>query len=743
MKLKTKLDQMFKFKKLLHPSLSAYFQIFSKNKEHATKATLFSGKWTTGTKEKLIKANMAGMEIAMTINRCDGGGRSLANVTEIIAVFVDCDDGAMTKAKLLAMSIPPHAIVETSPGNFHAYWLVKGCDVARFKPIQQALAKLLGADLSVCDASRVMRMPGTINWKRDKPFLAELVHLESNPKRIPIDRFIKKMELTVDVAKEEVNSTAAEISQALTKASKLTSAVRTRIKAALDGVPADERSCWLRFGMAIHSVDSSGIGYNLWTEWSRKSKKFDEKDQQKTWDGFKPNGGVNIETLYWIANRLKNGGDAAFDEMSIAELYAATFKHCLRYDRETRTWYNFAEVVWVADAQAPIRHARGLVAELSDNEKGKGGESLKRFRITSGLKNIVGHAELLDSLRITAKEFDKNPNSLAVKNGVIDLTTGEFHSGCASDYLRRQADVEFKAGADCPKWIAFMKAVTNKDKELYEFIRRALGYIMFGHADSQIFFLAIGSGGNGKGMLMRTVKAILGNYAQSVAPNLLSSAYGGNANSPTPALAALFGARFVICTELQARRKLDDAFIKQYAGGDEISARANYGDVFTFKPEGKLWLSANEMPEISASDEAMWRRLKPIPFNVKFDGAKRDDDLEKKFVDEYPGILNWMLRGATQFATDGLGKCAAVEALEAKMRKASDSVFAWMSECCIKNSRDMTQSSVAHGNYADFTRRSHRKPLSPSAFRASLEEKGFHHKKQKQGNFFEGFRLQA
>src|SRR5690606_1628844 len=102
--------------------------------------------------------------------------------------------------------------------------------------------------------------------------------------------------------------------------------------------------------------------------------------------------------------------------------------------------------------------------------------------------------------------------------------------------------------------VAFMKSVTCKDRGLYEYIQRALGYTLFGKADLQIFFLVVGSGSNGKGVLMRTLKNFLGEYAQSVAPNLLVSAFGGNANAPTPALAKLHGARLVICTELPTGR---------------------------------------------------------------------------------------------------------------------------------------------------------------------------------------------
>ncbi|MFJ2990708.1 phage/plasmid primase, P4 family [Collimonas sp. NPDC087041] len=739
-KLKPVTDEMYQFKTIFHPNVKACYQTFSKKPGLEKKSDYFLSKWTTKTKDKLMTANLDQMEVSMMINR--GNGRGSKNVTDITALFIDCDDNKMTKEKLLALPIPPQLIVETSPGNFHAYWLVKDCDVAQFKPIQKALATSLGTDPNICDPSRVMRMPGTINWKRDTPFLVKIVHIEKDPKRIAIDRFIKKMKLVIqapNTSDKKLYETGNGVSTDINPAKEMTPEMRARVEATITGINADNRLLWLRFGKAIHSADRTERGYDLWTKWSQKSTKFDEVEQRKHWDAFKADGALNIESLFWLANREKRDKNLALDEMSMADLFADSVKHRLRYDRVNKSWLYFSGVVWKVDMQAPLRIARDFIEELSQGNAGN--DSVKRFRSNGGLKAIVSQAELLDELNISAQDFDKDPNLFAVMNGVIDLTTGEFRNAQASDYLRRQANVEFDPNAKCPHWAEFLRSVLREDNDLHRCLRRAMGYTMFGHANLQIFFMIIGPGGNGKGVLMRTMQAMMGEYGQSVAPNLLTSAYSGNANGPSPALARLYGARMVVCTELPTDRKLDDAFIKQYAGGDEITARQTYGDIFSFKPEGKLWISTNEVPEIRASDEAMWRRIKPIPFNQKIREKDVDENLEKKFAKEYPGILNWMLDGAKGFSASGLGRCAAIKKLENKLRKDADSVHAWKSEFCTEEEGEHTQASVAYDSYTNYMRTLRRKPLSVAAFRASLVEKGFHHKKSTQCNFYDGFRL--
>ena len=44
-----------------------------------------------------------------------------------------------------------------------------------------------------------------------------------------------------------------------------------------------------------------------------------------------------------------------------------------------------------------------------------------------------------------------------LRNGVIDLTTGEFRQGRREDYITKQCGVAFDPNATCPKWEAFQK----------------------------------------------------------------------------------------------------------------------------------------------------------------------------------------------------------------------------------------------------------------------------------------------
>lgn len=728
-------NDMLEFKKYFHDNDQAVYQIFSKKEDFKRNSRVITGKFTADIRKQLVAANITGMEVAMMIN--SGTSRKSDAITRVTAIFADFDEGVMTEEQLLKLPIKPHLIVETSPGKFHVYWRIKDCDLDQFKRVMKALAVKLASDINICDPTRVMRMPGTYNHKYDPPFFVKIIFLRKDAKPISLRLFEKKMGLNVDID-------AVTASKAVEQCKPHSDISTEQIKTVLDALSPENRDIWLKVGMAIHSYDQTEVGYVIWVEWAKSSEKFDEAEHRKIWDGFVVNNGVTIKSLFWMAGHAKQGQYGKLSEGSLATLFAESFRDVLRYDPEEKRWYCFNGVVWVTDAQAPIRYARQMMQSLqSAMSESAVDNSIKQFLTVAAFKSVVNHAELLPELQISSLVFDKAPNLLAVQNGVIDLTTGKFRQASADDYLRRQAKVAFDAKAECKEFLKFMASITCDDKQLSNFIRRVMGYIVSGHADMQLFFLALGSGGNGKGVLMRTLKAMLGEYAVSVSPSLLTSAYSSNANAPSPALAVLCGARFVICTEMNGR-KMDEAFIKQFAGGDEITARHGYGSVFTFKPEGKLFLSANyrDLPEISAADEAMWRRMIPIPFNAVYIKGKNDDGkLDATLSKEFPGILNWLIKGSVAYSTDGLGSCTAVDEIKLKLRKEADSVLAWMSGCCKKNSKAETQASEAFESYKNFMRNSDRKCLSVQGFRAGLVNKGFMHHRGSSCNYYIGFRI--
>ena len=81
-----------------------------------------------------------------------------------------------------------------------------------------------------------------------------------------------------------------------------TQATLDQVQAALSHIPADDRDCWIRVGMAL-SNDLGGFGKEVWLDWSAKSEKFDQNDAEYQWESFKheTNNPVTLGTLFHLA----------------------------------------------------------------------------------------------------------------------------------------------------------------------------------------------------------------------------------------------------------------------------------------------------------------------------------------------------------------------------------------------------------------------------------------------------------
>lgn len=133
------------------------------------------GEVQTNVWQTLIELNQQGAGIFVTVNRTDGHGRKTENVVSVRAAFVDLDGPPLSV--LDKALLPPHIVVATSPGRYHAYWIIEGLTPEQFPAVQQALAKRYGGDPAVKDLPRVMRLPGFYHRKR-APFLVRILSEE-------------------------------------------------------------------------------------------------------------------------------------------------------------------------------------------------------------------------------------------------------------------------------------------------------------------------------------------------------------------------------------------------------------------------------------------------------------------------------------------------------------------------------------------------------------------------------------
>ncbi len=328
-----------------------------------------------------------------------------------------------------------------------------------------------------------------------------------------------------------------------------------------------------------------------------------------------------------------------------------------------------------------------------------------------------------------ADELDRDPWLLNVENGTLDLRTGELREHRREDLITKLAPVEYDPDADAPTWEAFLKTVVP-DGDTRRFLQRAVGYSLTGVVGEKVLPCLLGRGDTGKTTFVEAVMDLLGDdYAAPAAPDLLLAKRGSN--HPTE-LADLLGKRFVPTVEVEEGRRLAESLVKQLTGGDRIKARYMREDFFEFRPTHKVWLAANHPPIIRGGDDAIWNRVKKVPFDVVIPKERQDRRLREKLRVEAVGILAWAVRGCLEWQRDGLGEPGEVAAATAEYREDMDTFAEFLAEKCALGAEEWVSVARLRHTYVDWCRDAGERPLSWEVVTGRLRERGCFPKSRKE-----------
>jgi putative DNA primase/helicase len=274
------------------------------------------------------------------------------------------------------------------------------------------------------------------------------------------------------------------------------------------------------------------------------------------------------------------------------------------------------------------------------------------------------------------------------------------------------------SGKQPERWIKFLDDVTDGDKELQRYIQKAVGYSLTGSIREQCLFMCYGLGQNGKSTFLETVTDILGGYARNAQTETImlnvKGASGGASASPD--IARLKGARMVTANEPNQGVRMNEGLVKQLTGGDKITARFLHSREFEFVPEFKLWMSANNKPIITGTDQGIWRRMRLIPFIVAIPENKRDKSLKVKLNKELPQILKWAVDGCIMWLQEGLEVPACVQKATAEYRQEMDSLGQFCDLAIESDNASSTKFADVYEVYVNWAEENHEYLLSANKF---------------------------
>lgn len=337
------------------------------------------------------------------------------------------------------------------------------------------------------------------------------------------------------------------------------------------------------------------------------------------------------------------------------------------------------------------------------------------LQIARGLPPIAG--DVLD--------FNPDPWLFNVENGVLDLRTGELRDHDPGLMCSRLSQVTYDPNARDDRWDLYLKSVTRGDEDLEAYLRRAAGYTLTADTREEVFFIIYGPKNSGKSTFIDALMGILGDMAMLTQAETLMHQRGNAA--PKEELAAMLDKRMVATIEIPDGGRFAESLVKQMTGGDKIAARHLYKDRFEFQPVFKLWIATNHAPR--AYDDAIWRRIKRVPFPYEVPANERDLRLKAELKIPRTSLaraaLAWAVRGCLEWQAEGMGTCAAVEADTAEYADDQDKFGRFLEEETIMDPAGTTSGRDLYERYALWCAREGERPMTGTAFSIKLKDRGF------------------
>ena len=369
--------------------------------------------------------------------------------------------------------------------------------------------------------------------------------------------------------------------------------------------------------------------------------------------------------------------------------FAHYYKDNIRYSKNRKKWFFWDGKVWREDTTNEIRRlADDCIEKMKKQAYTYDTEDKQQLLLKWAFKtasnkqktNMIAETEHLRDIAIDVDYFDTQPDLINVENGIINLRNGELIPHSPDYHMSKIGYSEYSIEDKKPtRWLQFLEEITGGDKELQDYLQKAVGYSLTASTREQCLFICYGNGCNGKSTFMDVIITLMGTYALNMqAESIMIKKHSSAVNTD---IARLKGARFVTVAEPQEGMKLNESLIKQLTGGDKITARFLFAEEFEFKPEFKMWISTNHKPIINGTDNGIWRRIVLIPFLIKIPQDKIDRNLSYRLRKEMPQIMKWAVDGCIKWQKEGLEKPACIQKASDEYREEMDVLSKFVDDC--------------------------------------------------------------
>jgi putative DNA primase/helicase len=438
--------------------------------------------------------------------------------------------------------------------------------------------------------------------------------------------------------------------------------------------------------------------------------------------------------------------DEPWTELGYAHRLVKVYGDRLRYVPAWQRWLLWDGKRWAPDATGQAaRWAKVIARRLTTEALALTDEADRKVKVpaarrgesAASVRGALSLASTESEIVVTPDDLDADPFLLNCTNGVLDLRTGELGPHDPKLLLSKMTGAAFRPGAPGPEFVKFLERV-QPDPGMRDYLGRLLGHALEGRVTEHLLPIFHGAGRNGKGTLTGAVLTALGDYGDAADPDLLTAR---TFDAHPTSTADLFGLRLAVLHETDRGRRLAEATVKRLTGGDRIKARRMRENFWHFDPSHTFLMLTNHRPVISGTDEAIWARLRLVPWDVVIPAEERDLRLADKLSLELDAVLAWLAKGYADWHERGLGDPERVTAATEGYRAESDALARFMDQQCLTGPHFRVQSADLFSAWSKWCAEEGEDAGTQTAFSLALTNRGFDKRPTNAGKIWHGLAL--
>ena len=295
--------------------------------------------------------------------------------------------------------------------------------------------------------------------------------------------------------------------------------------------------------------------------------------------------------------------------------------------------YVFKEGIWINNGRQIIEEEiEKLLGELCKNNLVK--------EISEKVKRLTS---------INYKDFDKVDEELiCVKNGVLNLITGELINPKSDYYFKTKLSINFNKKKHCPKIINFLNETLYPED--LPVLQEWIGFCLYRKYFIKKAMILVGEKNTGKTILLNLLTEFIG-INNSSGINLQRISQGDKFG-----LSSLKNKLLNSFDDLSNKDLSDGGGFKIATGGGYITAEYKFGESFQFLNYAKHIFATNKIPPVAdTNDDAYYERWIPIQLDNQCSKENQNPFLLKDLTteEELSGLLNWAIEGLRRLLVNG------------------------------------------------------------------------------------------